>query len=277
MTSKVNAYIRLMRLHRPVGIWLLYLPACWAFALTDTSLQPYLLFLIGAVAMRSAGCIINDMADRKFDRQVERTRTRPLASGEVSMLEAALLLLLLLGISASLLLWLPIEVFWLALASLPLVALYPFMKRITWWPQAFLGLTFNFGALMGWAAATKTLALEAWLLYAAGFFWTLGYDTIYGHQDKQDDELVGVKSTSRLMGDATLHFVTLCYSATLGLLFLAGLHPLFLLLPAAHLFWQLSRLDIKNPTLCGRLFTSNQYAGAVIWAALLLSSSKFLL
>ena len=197
-------YLRLARLDRLIGVWLLLLPCWWGLALAGagvTEMRLFILFAIGAVIMRAAGCTINDMADRKFDVQVARTATRPLASGEVSMARAGVFLALLLAAGLALLTAFNAMTFVLALAALPLVALYPFMKRITWCPQAFLGLTFNWGALLGWTALRGELESAALALYGGAALWTLGYDTIYAHQDKEDDALVGVRSTARLLGD----------------------------------------------------------------------------
>lgn len=270
MKAKVNAYAQLMRLDKPAGIWLLFWPGAWAITLASdgTGWQILALFLLGALVMRSAGCIINDMADRHFDRQVERTKTRPLASGVISMREGFALLGALLLCALAIVLQLPIEVFWLACLSLPLITAYPFMKRITWWPQAFLGLTFNFGALMGWAAITETLPAQAWLLYAAGFLWTLGYDTIYGHQDKADDVKIGVKSSSLRLGEHTKLFVALCYALTLALLIsVSYVHPLWLFVAGA-LGWQVWYTHIDRPATCMRAFKANQWVGALIWGVL---------
>lgn len=275
MSAKVNAYARLARLDKPAGIWLLFWPSAWAITLASNGAGwvELALFLFGALCMRSAGCMVNDLADRKFDRAVERTRTRPLASGEVIPREAYMLIALLLTLSLAIVTQLPIEVFYLACVSLPFVAAYPFMKRITWWPQAFLGLTFNFGALMGFAAITRDVPTEAWLLYAAGFFWTLGYDTIYGHQDKADDVKVGVKSSSLRLGTRTKPFVALCYLLTLLLLVMAShtISPLWLLVAAA-LGWQIWSTQIDVPATCMRAFKANQWVGGLIWLVLFATS-----
>lgn len=223
--------------------------------------------------MRSAGCIINDMLDRKLDARVERTKVRPLASGEISMRGAALLLLLLLCLAGVVAVLLGKKVLIWSLLSLPLVAAYPLMKRITWWPQLFLGITFNWGALVGWVAVRGEVAWSAVMLYVACIFWTLGYDTIYAHQDTIDDAKVGVKSTALRLGRFTKIFVLGCYALFAGLLY--ALLPwerwvlFFLLCVSLHLLWQVwvVRLDIPNS--CKKTFVTNSYLGWLVWAAIL--------
>lgn len=275
----LSPYFRLMRLHQPVGIWLLLWPCWWSVALATydyPSLKLLLLFGIGAVLMRSAGCIINDMADREFDKQVERTKTRPLASGELGMTQAAAALLLLLTLALAVALMLGFQaVLWGVLALLP-VAIYPFMKRISWWPQLFLGLTFNWGALMGWAVVRGQVEWPAIALYAGGVFWTLGYDTIYAHQDKTDDAKIGVKSTARRLGkhtrSAVAVFYTLAWLCWLAAGNLALMHDSYylLMIPAlSHLLWQVYRLDIHNPLCCRKIFVSNTWLGLWVMIACL--------
>ncbi len=268
----------LARWDRPIGSWLLLWPCWWSLTMApgwpDWWLYP--LFAIGAVAMRGAGCVINDLADRELDARVERTRARPLASGQLSVSEAVVFLCLQLLVAGLVLTAFNGFAIGLALASLPLIVVYPFMKRITWWPQAFLGITFNWGALVGWAAATGGLDLPAVLLYVAGFFWTLGYDTIYAHQDKVDDALVGIKSSALRLGAATRKWLWVFYGATLGLLALAGaaagLGPGFhLLLTAvgAHFAWQIATLDPDDAGSCLARFRSNREVGLLVLLAIL--------
>lgn len=271
-----NSYFRLLRLHQPTGIWLLLLPGWWALVLSGRELLPtmwyMLLFAVGAVVMRGAGCIVNDMADREFDRQVERTRLRPLASGELSMRQAFMVLGVLLSIASLIALQMNRTTWVLALSSLLLVTAYPFMKRITWWPQAFLGLTFNWGALMGWTALRGHMEWPAVLLYAGGVFWTLGYDTLYAHQDKADDVQAGVKSSALRLGEQTRPMVALFYA--LALCFWSGAvawehGPLLILtfIPAAlHALWQVQRVELNNPASCMATFRSNTVLG---WLVLL--------
>lgn len=274
-------YIRLMRLHQPTGIWLLLWPCWWSAALASRgtiSLPLLVLFALGAVLMRSAGCIINDLADRRFDAQVERTKNRPLASGEVSLKEAFLLLALLLLAAACVALAMGWRVVLWAVLSLPLVITYPFMKRMTWWPQLFLGLTFNWGALLGWAAVRGSIGWPAVCLYIGGIFWTLGYDTIYAHQDKHDDALIGVKSSALRLGDKTKKAVGLFYLPAVIFWALAGWmagHNLWLysLLALAELQmgWQVCNVDLDNPGSCRRMFKSNVWLGLLVFTGFLLS------
>jgi 4-hydroxybenzoate polyprenyltransferase len=266
-----SPYARLMRLHQRTGIWLLLWPCWWSLALASPGLPPLrllALFALGATVMRAAGCVVNDIADRRFDAQVERTRARPLASGELTVAQALACLTALLAIA--LLIALPMGlavVAWSALA-LPLVATYPLMKRITWWPQLFLGLTFNWGALLGWVAVRGSVGIPAVALYLACIFWTLGYDTIYAHQDKKDDAAIGVKSTALLFGSATPRFVRRCYILATALLAAAGVlaaagpfYFLGLILFAGQLFRQLAKMDLDSPESCRCIFASNATAG----------------
>ena len=271
---RISPLLRLMRLNQPVGIWLLFFPCAWALVLASGGLpepSQLVLFALGAVAMRSAGCIINDIADRDIDKLVERTKNRPLASGEVSVRQASFLLLALLIASlviATQLGW--VVVLWGALALLP-VAIYPLMKRVSWWPQLFLGLCFNWGALMGWAAVRETIELPAIFLYIGGICWTLGYDTIYAHQDKTDDAKIGVRSTALRLGEQTKPFVAVMYA--LAILFFALASESLLcaaaLLPAAcHAAWQVAYLDINSPASAKKIFLSNVWFGALVCFAL---------
>jgi len=276
-----HPYIKLARLDRPIGIWLLLFPCLWSIILasdgilnlTGQSIKMLVLFVLGAILMRSAGCVINDLWDMELDASVERTKTRPLASGEISVKQAMRFLIVLLLLSFVILLLLPHMAIIMGVLSLGLVAAYPYMKRITWVPQLFLGLTFNWGALMGWAAMTGHLSPAAFYLYASGIFWTLGYDTIYAHQDKESDALVGIKSTARLFGENSKFFVGVFYILSLALLIIARysresdvLTPLLSALPFAQLIWQLQKWDINDPQSCLRVFKSNQLYG---WLALL--------
>ena len=274
-------YAVLARFDRLIGAWLLLLPGWWAIALARPSgaegLRLGLLFAVGAVVMRGAGCVVNDMWDRDLDRLVTRTASRPLASGALRMRQAMIFLATLLTIGLMILLQLDGLAQVLGVASLALVALYPLAKRVTFWPQAMLGLTFGWGAPMGYAAATGRIDPAGLLLYAAAFCWILGYDTIYAHQDREDDALIGVRSTARLFARHTKPFVMVCYAATLALLVAAGsgggLNSIYfpaLILPAAILFWQVFTLDIDNPSGCLRRFKANREAGLAIAACILL-------
>ena len=274
-------YVLLARLDRPIGAWLLFLPGLWSILLAGApagqSARLIALFLIGAVLMRGAGCVVNDMWDRDMDRKVTRTAGRPLASGALRMRQAAVFLAALLAASFFILLQLNGFVQLLGVASLLLVVSYPLAKRVTWWPQLALGFTFGWGAPMGYAAAAGRLDAAAAVLYAASIAWIVGYDTIYAHQDREDDALIGVHSTARLFGDATRPFLAACYALTIVLLlaagWLAGLSWWFdaaLALPAAMLAWQVARLDINDPALCLRLFKANREVGLAVGLAIVL-------
>ena len=275
----IAPYIALMRLDKPIGIWLLFFPAAWAVALaaSDATVgRLMLVMLAGAALTRAAGCILNDLTDRKLDAQVERTKSRPLASGAIKPWQAMMLLVLLLLAALALALSLPPQVFWLALLALPMIAAYPWMKRLIWWPQAFLGLTFNLGALFGWLAAGEPIALPALLLYAAGICWTLGYDTIYAVQDMADDDAAGIRSSARALGLGRLKsFVASCYGAMFLLLgttgLLMGLGIGFWVgwgLAALHARWQIAALP-PSAQRAGALFRSNQWLGLALLMGLL--------
>lgn len=272
-------YARLARLDRPIGTWLLLFPGWWGIALASQSWPDpvlLLLFAVGAVAMRGAGCTLNDIADRGYDAQVARTRLRPLPSGAVSMRQATIFLLLQLTVGAAVLLSLNRLTILLGSAVLVLIAIYPFMKRITYWPQVFLGLNFNWGALIGWTAVTGVLAWPSLLLYVGGIFWTLGYDTIYAHQDKEDDMRIGVKSSAIALGGHTRSWLFVFYGAAvlfwaaagsaagLGAMFWAGLAAL-----AVQLAWQASRVETDDPANCLRKFRSNRAVGWLMLVGIL--------
>ena len=280
LPPRVRPYAVLARIDRPIGAWLLFLPGLWSILLAHPGAWPatrlILLFGVGSVVMRSAGCIVNDMWDRDMDRQVTRTAGRPLASGALRMRQAAVFLAGLLVLGLAILLQLHPLAQALGVLSLLLVALYPLAKRVTWWPQAVLGLTFGWGAPMGFAAASGRLDPAAFALYAAAFAWILGYDTIYAHQDREDDALIGVRSTARLFARHTRPFLAACYAATVLLLALAGwfggLGLAFyaaLAAPAAVLGWQVKTLDIDDPAGCLRRFHMNREVGLLIAAAFL--------
>lgn len=276
MPPAARPYALLMRLDRPVGWWLLLLPGWWAIVLSSggvNGLSGYdwylmVLFLLGAVIMRGAGCIINDLWDRDLDAMVERTRARPLASGQVKPWQAGLFLFFLLFMGLIILVQTSALAFWLGVTSLIFVVSYPYMKRITWWPQAFLGITFNFGVLIGWAASEHELGLVTAIMYIAAFFWTLGYDTIYAHQDKDDDMMVGIRSTALLFGERSKKFVAGFYAVTWSLLFialyLAGGSVLslgLLLLPGLHLMLQVMLWKPDDRASSLRWFKSNRDCG----------------
>jgi 4-hydroxybenzoate polyprenyltransferase len=272
-------YAILMRLDRPIGWWLLLLPGWWGITLgangvsgmyaSDVRLLIY--FFIGAVLMRGAGCIVNDLWDRDLDKQVARTQNRPLASGQVSIFQAAVLLFSLLFISFIILVQTSAVTVLIGIFSLIFIVAYPYMKRVTWWPQAFLGITFNLGALMGYGAATHHLGWVPFFLYIAGFFWTLGYDTIYAHQDKDDDALVGIKSTALLFGSRSKVWVSLFYVAAMGLICLASILAgsslislALLILPALHLIRQVSDWEMDDAYDSLEVFKSNRNFGLLV-------------
>jgi 4-hydroxybenzoate polyprenyltransferase len=267
-------YARLARLDRPIGTWLLLFPGWWGIALASPGWpNPWLmlLFALGAVVMRGAGCTLNDIADREYDGKVARTRLRPIPSGRVSVMQAAFFMAAQLAVGAAILFSLNRTSIMFGVAVLALIATYPFMKRITYWPQLFLGLNFNWGALIGWTAVTGSLASPPVLLYLGGICWTLGYDTIYAHQDKEDDARIGVKSSALALGERTRPFLFVFYGAavalwvaagianSLGLVFLIGLT-----FAAAQLAWQAGSVDTGDPIDCLRKFRSNRIVGWLI-------------
>ncbi len=281
-----RGYLRLSRADRPIGTWLLLLPCWWAVALAAaqsgglTAWDGWLLVstALGAFLMRGAGCTWNDITDRDFDAAVARTKSRPIPSGQVTV-PGALVWMVVQALAAALILfsynWLAIG---LGVASLALVAVYPFAKRFTWWPQVFLGLAFNWGAVLLWAAHSGRVGWAAVLLYGAGIAWTLFYDTIYAHQDKEDDALIGVKSTARLFGAATAKwlagFLVVAVTALAGAVLVALLpagSPVALVLALCgvwafgwHLVWQMRRLDVDDPAACMVIFRSNRDAGLIV-------------
>lgn len=269
-----------MRLHQRTGIWLLLWPCWWGVALGThgtLDLKLLALLLVGSVVMRGAGCVVNDIVDRKIDAQVERTRLRPLASGELKLPQAIIFLGLLLLIGLFIAWQLPSHALMLACLSLPLVAAYPFMKRLTHWPQAWLGMTFNWGALVGYAAASGRLDTPAWWLYAACIFWTLGYDTIYALQDVKDDMRIGVKSTALTLKRYVSIWVAGFYAVTLVLSSGAGITagrswPLWfgIIALGGHFFWQVRTLDAGNVARCRDLFRSNALAGWLLFLGIVL-------
>jgi 4-hydroxybenzoate polyprenyltransferase len=273
-------YLLLARVDRPIGTWLLFLPGLWGILLAGPSpaeaLWLILLFGIGSLVMRAAGCVVNDLWDRDIDRMVARTAGRPLASGMLRPRHALVFLGVLLVAGLAILLQLNGLAQALGVASLLLVALYPLAKRVTWWPQLMMGFTFGFGAPLGYAAGAGHLSVAWAVLYGAAILWDLGFDTIYAHQDREDDALVGVKSTARLFGDQTAPFLAACYAGTVLLLALAGLlaglgawfYPA-LALPAVLLGRQVVTLDINDPALCLRLFRANREAGLAVALAIL--------
>jgi 4-hydroxybenzoate polyprenyltransferase len=280
-------YLRLSRLDRPIGSWLLLMPCWWSAALAagvtgDIGRLPLILalFFLGAFVMRGAGCTWNDITDRDLDARVERTRSRPIPAGQVSVKQAAAFLVVQALIGLMVLLQFNRFAVMTGIASLVIVAVYPFMKRITWWPQIVLGLAFSWGALMGFAVMLGRIDATALVLYAGSIAWVIGYDTIYAHQDAEDDALIGIKSTARLFGARTHRALVIFYGLAVLLvgaaLALAGARwPAWIGLAAfaAHLIWQIRRLEISDPALCLRLFKSNRDAGLLLFAGLLVDAA----
>ncbi|KAG0296487.1 Para-hydroxybenzoate--polyprenyltransferase, mitochondrial precursor (PHB:polyprenyltransferase) [Dissophora globulifera] len=285
MPKSIQPYLYLTRIDRPIGTWLLFWPCTWGITMASYSAHLPLsstlftigLFGTGAVIMRGAGCTINDLWDRDIDNKVERTKVRPLASGAITPSQAIAFLGLQLGAGLAVLTQLNVYSILLGASSLSLVATYPAMKRITYWPQAVLGLAFNWGALLGSSAMLGTVNWQVALpLYASGVCWTLVYDTIYAHQDKKDDVKIGVKSTALRFGEKTPQFLTAFSTGMVSLLALSGYMndqgPLFYALSvggvAAHLAWQLKTVDYENTADCWSKFTSNKWAGAIVFSGI---------
>lgn len=271
-------FVQLARLHRPVGIWLLMFPAWWGIALASPQ-EPsfYLLFLFtcGAILMRSAGCVYNDMVDKDFDREVKRTVLRPFAAEKISFREACALLVFFLIGGAFILFSLPKTVIYTGFLALGLLLLYPWMKRITYWPQVFLGVTYNMGILMGWLSFHPTLALTPLLFYGGAILWTLGYDTIYGLQDVEDDLRIGVKSSSLVVLPILKLFLTLVYGGALFLWAMGGREAqlgqsywIFLGIIALQLGWQIFSLHPQSPSDCLKKFESNVKIGLLLFLAI---------
>jgi 4-hydroxybenzoate polyprenyltransferase len=274
-------YLLLARVDRPIGTWLLFLPGLWGILLAraawPTTLGLILLFGVGSLVMRAAGCVVNDLWDRDIDRKVARTAGRPLASGAIRPWRALVFLAALLLCGLLVLLSLNPLCWYLGVASLVLVAFYPLAKRVTWWPQLVMGFTFGFGAPMGYAAAADRIDLVCVLVYAAAICWDLGFDTIYAHQDREDDAIAGVRSTALLFGARTRPFLAGCYAAAVALFALAGWADgmrswffMTLILPALLLAWQVIRLNIDDPARCLKLFRANREVGLAFALAPLL-------
>jgi 4-hydroxybenzoate polyprenyltransferase len=278
-------YLRLARLDRPIGSWLLLMPCWWSLGLAGMRTEHFpsvwhiVLFFIGAFAMRGAGCTWNDLVDRDLDGMVERTRSRPIPSGQVTVAQATAFMVAQALVGFLVLVQFNRFTVFVGLTSLLVVVIYPFMKRVTYWPQIFLGLAFSWGALMGWPAVFGRLDTPALVLYAGTISWVIGYDTVYAHQDRQDDLLIGIKSTALLFGDNTRPMLASFYAGAVVLIAVAGLTVgggliflLGLIAFAAHLTWQVMRLDINDSAHCLKLFKSNRDAGLILFAAMLLEA-----
>jgi 4-hydroxybenzoate polyprenyltransferase len=282
----LRPYLRLARLDRPIGSWLLLIPCWWSVGLAavhagrQVNVEHVFLFFIGAFAMRGAGCTWNDIVDRDLDQRVERTRSRPIPSGQVTVPMAAAFLVLQALIGLAVLLQFNPFTRGVGFASLAVVAIYPFMKRITYWPQIALGLAFSWGALMGWPALFARLDPPAFWLYAGAIAWVIGYDTIYAHQDREDDALIGIKSTALLFRERTKPMLAVFYALAVALIAIAGwsagagyVFALGLAAFAAHLVRQIARLEIDDPRICLAVFKSNRDAGFILFAALALEAA----
>ena len=283
LPAAARPYARMARFDRPIGTWLLLFPGWWSVAMASdivsapwTFLGMMALFGIGAMAMRGAGCTFNDITDREFDAKVARTANRPIPSGQVSVKQAVAWLIALSLVGCAVLLQFNLYAIWVGIASLVLVAIYPFMKRITYWPQFFLGLAFNWGALLGWAAVRGEIEAPALILYVAGIFWTLGYDTIYAHQDKEDDVLIGVKSSALALGATTRPWLFVFYAGAIAFTAWAGYEagmawPFYVALTAgvAQLAWQAARIALDDPHDCLAKFKSNRLYGWLLLAGII--------
>ena len=275
----LNLFIELTRLNKPIGYMLLFWPCVWGLTLVydfnseiNTYFKYLVFFLLGSILMRSAGCIINDIADKKFDQKVERTKNRPIASEKISIKLALLYALVLCFCAFLILINFNLLTIVLALASMPFAFSYPLMKRFTYWPQLFLGITFNYGLVLAWISINNSISLTPIMFYIGAIFWTLGYDTIYGYQDIKDDEIIGIKSTSIKFKNNPKTFLTLCYSFLLISLILIGvlmnfnnIFYLFLIIPFCHLFfYQINFLNINKPEDCLKIFKSNNVLGLIV-------------
>ena len=272
MDNKISNFIELTRLKKPIGFMLLFWPCVWGLTLAydfNSSIIHFfifiILFLCGSILMRSAGCIINDIVDKNFDIKVERTKTRPIASGKISIKLGIIYALLLCFVALLVLLNFNNFTIILAFCSMPLAFTYPYIKRFSHWPQLYLGITFNFGLLLGWTAVFSEISIQPIIFYLGAIFWTLGYDTIYGYQDIKDDEIIGVKSTSIKFKKNPLKILIICYLFTIISLVTVGINMEFnfiyfflLIVPLYHLFFiQILKLDIRNPSICLKIFKSN--------------------
>ena len=283
--NQLNLFIDLTRLKKPIGYMLLFWPCTWGLTLVydfNDELRIYffylILFFLGSVLMRSAGCIVNDILDKEFDKKVTRTKDRPLASGKISWQVALIYALILCFFALLVLLNFNLFTIILALGSMPLAFTYPLMKRYTYWPQLFLGITFNYGLILGWTSISEEVSFIPIIFYIGAIFWTLGYDTIYGYQDIKDDEIIGLKSTSIKFKGKSKLFLLICYLVLSSSLVVGGylmkfnlIYFLFLLIPIAHLFiYQIKSFKNDNPDTCLRLFKSNNFFGFIILTNILI-------
>jgi 4-hydroxybenzoate polyprenyltransferase len=284
--NQVKLFIDLIRLKKPIGYMLLFWPCAWGLTLAydfSSNLANYffylLLFFLGAVLMRSAGCIVNDILDKEFDKKVSRTKDRPIASGKISVKLGIAYVLILCFCALLVLLNFNTITIILAVGSMPLAFTYPLMKRFTYWPQLFLGITFNYGLLLGWTSINESLNILPILLYIGAIFWTIGYDTIYGFQDIKDDEIIGLKSTAIKFKKKPIIFLSACYVFLFSVIITLGIlenfnifYYTFSLIIGYHLFlYQLKSVDLDNPMNCLKIFKSNNFLGFIVFVHLLIS------
>ena len=282
--NKINLFVELIRLKKPIGFMLLFWPCAWGLTIAynfsgeiKTFVIYLILFLSGAILMRSAGCIINDIADRKFDKKVNRTKNRPIATGAISVTQGFMYSSFLCLLAFMVLIQFNFMTIILAMFSMPLAFTYPLMKRYTYWPQLFLGITFNYGLILGWTSITGQINIVPLILYSGAIFWTLGYDTIYGYQDIKDDEIIGLKSTSIKFKKNPVMFVTLCYFVFLISLLMTGtllelnnfFYLVFLIVILQMTFYQLKKIKTKDSAQCLKIFKSNNFLGLLIFISLL--------
>ena len=290
--ENLKLFIQLTRLNKTIGYMLLFWPCLWGLTIPydfKDNLNLFIfysiLFFLGSVLMRSAGCIVNDIVDKNFDKKVNRTKNRPIASGKVSIFLAIIYCLTLCGLAFLVLINFNKLTIIIAILSMPLAFTYPLMKRFTYWPQLFLGITFNYGLLLGWISIQENISLTPIVFYIGAIFWTLGYDTIYGYQDIKDDEIIGVKSTSIKFKNNSKVFISFCYFVFISSLVITGLHMnfennyfLLLMLPFAHLFiFQINKLKINNPNSCHLKFKSNNFLCLIIFIIILVEKNNLLL
>ena len=286
--NQIKLFIELIRLKKPIGYMLLFWPCAWGLTLAydfSNKLEDYFfyltLFFLGAVLMRSAGCIVNDILDRKFDKKVLRTKNRPIASNKISIKQGIIYASVLCLLALLVLLNFNTYTIVLALGSMPLAFTYPLMKRFTYWPQLFLGITFNYGLILGWTSIKGEISIIPILFYIGAIFWTLGYDTIYGYQDINDDEIIGLKSTSIKFKGKEKKFLLSCYSILIIFFIIGGnfmkfnnLYYFLVLIPFAHLFfYQIKNFQSRNPQNCLKIFKSNNFLGLIIFLNLLISKN----
>ena len=281
--NKIKTLIQLTRLNKPIGFMLLFWPCLWGLSLSfnqtekfETFVNYTILFFLGSILMRSAGCIFNDIVDKDFDKKVSRTKARPIPSKKISVFESFFYLIILCLLALVILIQFNFLTIILGLISIPFAFTYPYMKRLTYWPQFFLGLSFNWGILMAWTATTGKISIEPLILYLSAIFWTLGYDTIYGFQDINDDEIIGIKSTSIKFKKNYKLFIGLCYSMCILLLTILGIiiessiyYFIFLTIPTMHFYHQITYLDRKNPINCLTVFKSNNFFGFLFFLVLM--------